>query len=235
MPSMYDPTIGMQSSPEETSGGASYRTLVVPAVLCTAISAFSILTVLHWGFWLIPLMALALGWHAKKCIDISPEEYTGKWFARGGMIVAVVLAVTGSIIHHHLYKNSIPSGYRPITFDELQSNNPNEIVPASAYDLQPTDRDKTKRVFIKGYINPGKQTVRLKQFILVPTVSHCSTCPPAQTKSTEMILVTFTDDLMTDYTSGEVYVGGKLTIDPVEALNPYGGFPYQIEADYFDY
>ncbi len=136
-------------------------------------------------------------------------------------------------MNYYIQKHSVPAGYKAITFDDLQPNpdDPSEIIPQAAFDLEPNDKDPDKRIFISGYIYPGRRTVNIKEFIFVPTLSHCNFCT-AQLKSTEMINVKFTGDLTTDYTLNEIKIGGKMRIDRDQLLNPLGGLPYQLEADY---
>jgi hypothetical protein len=111
-------------------------------------------------------------------------------------------------------------------------SNKGEVVPQEILDLQfdETEMDP-KRVFIKGYIYPGRQTIGLKKFILVPSQSHCKFCS-SQLKSTEMIDVKLEGDLKIDYRRQLVRVGGKLTVNKAEASRPLGGFPYVLDADY---
>jgi hypothetical protein len=209
-----------------------YRSLSWLAILSLAVGVFSFFTVFHPVFGVIPLLAIVLGWYAVRKIHGTPGEYTGEAFAWGGIAAAVALGLSGLIIDHYIQIHSIPSGYQPITFDDLQSLNEQEIIPAAAYDLEPTDQNRDKRIYISGFIYPGRRTLRLKEFILVPTLGHCQFCS-RQLKSTEMIFVKFTGDLKTDYTNNLVKVGGKFHIDREQVANPFGGLPYQLEADYF--
>ena len=47
-----------------------------------------------------------------------------------------------------------------------------------------------------------------------------------------MMYVKLTGDLAVDYTSRPIKLGGKMRIDRDEAVNPFGGLPYRLEADY---
>lgn len=151
------------------------------------------------------------------------------------MAAALVLGLLGTGINDYLQKHTVPSGYKPIKWDDLQpdSHKPAEIIPEAAYDLEPSDKDRDRRVYIKGYINLNmtNRTINIKQFVLVPTASHCNFCQ-TQIKSTEMILVKFTGGLSIDATQNEIKLGGKFTIDRDQAANPFGGLPYQLEADF---
>jgi hypothetical protein len=208
-----------------------YRALSWPAILSLAIGVLSILTAFGYVFWVIPLAALALGWHGLKSIEATPDELTGVWFARGGIAATLVFWIAGFWIYQYEQKDYVPSDYTPVTFKELQPE-PNEMIPPSAYDLQPDDQHRDRRIFITGYIYPEDRTIGLRKFVLVPSVSHCQFCQ-RQMKSTEMIQVKFTGDMKTDYKAGMVKVGGKFTIDELQVVNPFGGYPYQLEADYF--
>jgi hypothetical protein len=220
-------------STDEAAPETRYRSLSWPAILSLAAGVLSILTAFGHVFWAIPLAALALGWHGLKSIQAVPEELTGAWFARGGIAAALALGIAGFWIYQYEQKDYIPAGYKAITFEALQPVSTTELIPQAAYDLEPTDRDRDRRIFITGYIYPEDRIIGLRKFILVPSVDHCQFCQ-RQLKSTEMIAVKFTGDLKTDYTNGLVKVGGKFHIDNDQVTNPFGGYPYQLEADYFE-
>jgi len=212
---------------------ARYRSVNVKAVVSLVIAVFSILAVFGWIFWIIPILAIVLAVRSLKHIQYASEEFTGEGFARAAIAVSIVLWLSGWYIHDYIQKHSVPAGYKAITFDYLQPNpdDPSEIIPQAAFDLEPNDKDPDKRIFISGYIYPGRRTVNIKEFIFVPSLSHCNFCQQ-QLKSTEMINVKFTGDLTTDYTLNEIKIGGKMRIDRDQLLNPFGGLPYQLEADY---
>jgi hypothetical protein len=223
---------------DETDESASpliYRSISMPAVLGTILAAFSASTLFHWLLWIVPLAAVLLCRAAFKQIRLAPTEYTGRKLAWTGIAAALSLGLLGSIAGHYISKYSDPIGYQPITWEMLQPdpNNPKEIIPQSASDLEPSDKDRDKRVVISGFINMNmtSQTNKMKHLILVPRAADCKFCQ-AKIKSTEMILVTFVGGLTKNATSNEIKIGGKFKIDPEQAANPFGGLPYQIEADW---
>jgi hypothetical protein len=211
-----------------------YRSLNVTAILSLIIGIFSILAMFGWVFWVIPVFSIYLAVRALKHIRYASEEYTGEGFARAAIAVAIVLWLSGMYIQHYIQVHTVPSGYKPITFANLQPNpdQPGEVIPPAAYELEPSDNNPDKRVFImEGYIYPGRRSINIKEFILVPSISHCNYCQQ-QLKSTDMINVKLTGDLTVDYSSRPIKVGGKLHIDREQAVNPFGGLPYQLEGDY---
>ncbi len=201
----------------EAAGAAPvrYRSFSATAITSLVFSVLSILTIFGWVFWAIPILSIYLAVRALKQIRYASEEYTGEAFARAGIAVAVVLWLTGMYMHHYIQQHSVPSGYKPISFDYLQPNadQAGELIPPAAFELEPTDTNPDKRVFIKeGYIYPGRRSVNIKEFILVPTLGHCQFCTP-QLRSTDMINVKLSGDLSVDYTFRPIKVGGKLHID----------------------
>jgi hypothetical protein len=211
-----------------------YRSVNVTAIVSLVFAFLSILTVFGWVFWVIPIIAIALAVRALKRIQYASLEYTGEVFARAAIALAIVMWLAGMFIHHYIRTHTIPTGYTPITFDTLQpsTDQEGELIPPSAYNLEPSDNNPDKRIYITGYIYPGRRSINIKEFILVPSLAHCNFCTQ-QLKSTEMMTVKLTGDLVTDYTAKLIKVGGKLRIDREQLINPYGGLPYQLEADFF--
>jgi hypothetical protein len=218
---------------DEAAPPLQYRSLSARAILGMVLAVFSILTVFHWLFWLIPATAIYFGFRAIKQIRLAPTEYTGLGFARSGMATALVLGIIGAYIHSYIQKNTVPYGYTPITWELLQPSpdKPAEIIPDAAYKLEPSDDNRERRIYIAGYLYPGRRMVNIKEFILVPSVSHCNFCQQ-QLKSTEMIFVKFAGEMSLDYSENLVKLGGKFKIDRDQAANPFGGLPYQLEADF---
>jgi hypothetical protein len=211
---MHVQDILIDESPETAeSAPTRYRSLNVTAILSLVFGFFSILTVFGWVFWAIPILSIALAVRALKHIRYASQEYTGEGFARAGIAVAIVLWLSGMYI-------------------QPNADQPGEIIPPAAFELEPSDNNPDKRIFIKeGYIYPGRRSINIKEFILVPTLSHCQYCQQ-QLRSTDMINVKLTGDLTVDYSSRPIKIGGKMHIDREQAVNPFGGLPYQLEADY---
>lgn len=219
---------------DEYEGPVSYRTVNPFAVASLALGVLSFLTMFSWFLFFIPIAAIVLGWVALAQITNRPGQYTGNKLAISGIIVAVVLWTCGTAYVVFVAGAEVPIGYTRVTFTQMQPNpdNKGEVVPQEILDLQfDAAAMEKKRIFIKGYLYPGRQTIGLRQFILVPSQSHCKFCA-SQLSSTEMISVKLEGDLQINYRTQLVHVGGKLTVDKAEAARPLGGSPYMINADY---
>jgi hypothetical protein len=207
--------------------GAQYRAVSQAAVASAVCGGLSFLTVFGAYFIVVPAAGLALGWNARQRIREVPGELTGRGLAWAGMVLSVVLGTLGAGALWAYDLRDVPWGYKKVAWDGLQpdAKDPTELLPPEAKDLD------GKRIFIKGFMYPGDRSIGIKEFILVPTLSHCNFCSP-QIKSTEMILADLQGDLTTVYKRRETAIGGVLRIDELEVAKPLGGFPYVIEVDY---
>jgi hypothetical protein len=212
---------------EGQEGQARYRAVSMLAATSVGVGALSFLVFFSWFLALIPVLAIAMAVVALRQIKERPAELTGGGLAQVGIGLSLVLGMLGGGFLAYGQLSEVPEGYKSITFESLQGDPAvrGEVVPPAAYEL--VDRD----VFIKGYIYPGRRTLGIRRFILVPTRGHCSFCT-RKLKSTEMIRVTLVGDLRTDFKTHMTHVGGRLKIDSAQAGIRFGGMPYQIEADY---
>jgi len=213
--------------PQEADAGLPYRALCPLAVLSVAAGAASIPLLPFWFSWMwavAPLAGIVLGWHALRRIDRAPSELAGRRLARLGIGFSAAIWVLGYGWLMLSEAREIPYGYEPISYDILQPdpNAPADPIPQSALALQ------DKRVFIKGFMRPGRRQSGIKDFVLVPIVGDCPFCIP-NPKRTEMIRVVLQGDLDAVYTTHQVGVGGRFQIDPTDL----SGIPYALEADYF--
>jgi len=207
--------------------GAQYRAVSWVAVASVVCGLLSFVTVFGAYFIVVPAAGIALGWNAWQRIREVPGELTGRGLAWAGMALSVVLGALGGGALWAYEMREVPWGYTKVDWDDLQPDrdDPSELIPPDAMELD------GKRIFIKGYMYPGRQTIGIKRFVLVPTVGHCSFCSP-QIKSTEMIVADLQGDLRTTYKRRVTSIGGTLRIDQLEVAKPFGGFPYVLEVDY---
>jgi hypothetical protein len=212
-----------------------YRALSSLAVASLALGALAPLTVFHRAFAVLPAAGALLALWSLRRIRQAPEELTGRNLALAGLWVSVALGLCSLAAGAFFERLGIPRGYIGITFPDLQPDldDAAQLIPPKALALIGDDEltGMPRKVFLEGYMYPGRQTSGIKEFLLVPSMGHCSFCT-SQLKSTEVIRVRLVGDLSTRYKTTSTGVGGKLEIDPRQALNPLGGEVYQIEADY---
>ena len=96
-----------------------------------------------------------------------------------------------------------------------------EPIPEAAREL-----DK-QRIFIYGYMYPGRRVQGLTDFLMSPARADCAYCIP-NPKPTEMIHVRLVGDRTTIYTTKWIGVGGFFH---VEDSKEYIGAVYRIDAD----
>lgn len=213
------------------AGGATvapirYRSVAAAAVLSVVFGAASLVVFFHWLAVVVPICGLVFGWRALKQVERSVQETTGVGLALGGMALSASMGLLGGALYLWTGRYEVPIGYKVITFDDLlpDEKKPLEVPPA-------LDKLEGERVFVRGFMFPGRQVNNLKEFILVPSMGHCNFCSK-QLKSTEMIQVVMGGDLRTQYSTKMTRVGGRLKIDREAYKIPYGSLPITIECDY---
>ena len=230
----------------------SYRAITGLGVGSMVLGALSALAVLHWVLGVIPAAAIITGWIALRRIRRCPEEVTGAGFAKAGLWMAAAFWAIGCGRLTYVYYTQAPPGYKPVHYADLQlppGSPPEMLVPPKAEEFD------GERIYIRGYMVPGRQQSGIKRFFLSDDPGVCSFCAP-KPKVTQLIEVKLINDLEAEYTTHAVGVGGKFRVDTgkpkkkekeepvVPKANPNeksgkpapekpgGGVYYQLEADY---
>ena len=217
----------LASRPGQEGRADTYRHVEPMAVVSLVLGGFSILPMFGWPMIVAPVGGLVFGVLALRRIEHSFGERTGRGIAIAGLVLSIVLGLIGAMFYSFFVVHGAPIGYTKVTFQEMQPNKEaGEVIPGKILELQ------DKFIFIRGYMYPGRRSMGIQQFVLVPTQAHCKFCQ-RDLASTEMIKVTMVSDELANYSAHMVGVGGKLKIDHQEAIRPVGGMPYTIEADVF--
>ena len=122
----------------------------------------------------------------------------------------------------------MPHGYQELkdySLLEPDPNHPTEIVPPSAEELS----NKKTKIYVRGYILPGRRQMRLTEFSICRTSDQCRFAFKTN-RPTDLIHVELTGDRTIDYTTHQIGVGGIFHVDH-EVPFPHGT-PYSIKADY---
>lgn len=210
------------SSIAPTPSPTRYHTVEPLAVISAIFAALSILTTLSWWVALIPVTGIVLGLKSQRRILDAPDVYAGLWLAKSAIWLSLILWIFGYAWLTFAEVSEVPYGYEKIKYEMLQPdpNTPMQLIPESVRIMD------DKKVFIKGFMQPRRQQVHIKEFILCPTQGQCSFCTP-NPKSTEMIRVILVGDLETNYTTHQVGIAGRFQVDPGHP----SGIPYAIEAE----
>ena len=120
----------------------------------------------------------------------------------------------------------MPHGYQVLDWSDLEPDpSKHEAVPATALALG--DPDKRTKIYVRGYIVPGRRQVQLKEFSICRTSDQCRFAIKAN-RPTDLIHIELTGDRTINYTTHQIGVGGILRIDP----DSPNGTPYHFKADY---
>ena len=213
---------------EEISGRGitvGYRAVSILAVIAFILSLFTPLMLLSNWFIFFPMIGAICGIFGLYNIISCPFDYTGRGFALSGIVFSFVLGIAAAGWGVWLYYFSIPYGYTLVHFSELRADD--NKVPERILQLASEHR----KVFIKGYMYPGRQLSGIQNFTLVRSAEHCKFCT-TQLNPFDMINVHCKGVLRATHRHNRtVNVGGELFID--EEFSRLGGTPYYIEADLF--
>ena len=203
-----------------------YRALSSLAVISLIVALLSVLTLFDW-FWLVlPVCGILLGLCAWRKVKSRPAELTGLALAKAAVAISVLFLFAGPSWLTYEFLHEVPEGSEPIAYTMLQPDLtvPGEKIPPAALALD------GKRVFIKGFVFPGKQKEGIKTFVLVRDQGDC--CFGGNPKLTDRIQVTLNDPLRLKFHTRLHGVAGIFHVKPAQAVEGIGGVYYQLDADY---
>jgi hypothetical protein len=218
---LSDDSVQMQETVE-----TAYRSLSGIAVASVVVGVLSAATFLDWSLAAVPVIGIVLGWIALRRIRRNPEESVGRNWALAGIVLSVGFWIGGYAWMTYGYFNQIPAGYQLVSYKELQP-------PRERPDLrvsEPAEMLDKRKIFVRGWMYPGRQKSGIREFLLTNDAGHCNFCAP-QPRPTELIRVKLASHLRIEYTTREIGVGGEFTVHADPTDTSMGGLVYQIEAD----
>jgi len=203
-----------------------YRQVAAYSVSAFVFAILSAMTFLHWALAILPICALVLGIIGLKKILHAPDEVGGLTLSVGGIALASVFWVGGYGWLTYSYFYSIPAGYVYVSFLELAGDPKTGQLPDHILKLA----EDGEKIFIAGYMYPGRKMAGIEDFMLVRATEHCKFCSPTQNPF-DMIAIHMIDGQRVSYRTRLVRVGGVLSVNLDYALT--GTAPYSIDADVF--
>ena len=214
----------VSASPDPSlSSPPHYRAVSLWAVLSVVCGAASAtMFILRWLTAFFPLAAIYFGVKALAQIERVPEEYTGRRLAQAGIGLGAAFGILlgGWLI---FVASEVPHGYQVLDWADLEPDpkNQHEIVPSSAFELN------DKKVYVRGYILPGRQQLRLKEFSICRTSDQCRFATKTN-RPIDLIHIELMGDRTIDFTTHQIGIGGIFHVDD----KPLNGKFYGIKGDY---
>jgi hypothetical protein len=205
-----------------------YRALSTSAVASLIVGMLSFVAVLDWTLIAVPVVGIGLSAFALTKIKRHSDEVTGRGLARAGLALSLMFVVAGPARLTHEYLTEVPDGYERISYSDLQPDPAvaQQHVPPSALALE------GKKIFIKGFVYPGREKDGIRQFLLVRDQGDC--CFGGNPRITDRIQVTLVGRLRLKYESRLHKVAGKFHVAASDTAvgGAKGGVFYHLEADY---
>lgn len=201
-----------------------YRAVSLWAVLSVVCGAASpAMIFVGWPAAILPAASIYFGVKALGQIDRLPEEYTGRRLAQVGMGLGAGLGIVlaGWLI---FVGNEVPHGYQVLEYADLEPDPKikNEVISKAAEELS----DKKTKVYVRGYIVPGRRQLGLKEFSICRTSDQCRFANKQGYRPSDLIRIELTGDRTLDYTTHQIGVGGIFHADRDSPT------PYSIQGDY---
>jgi hypothetical protein len=221
-------SINLESPESTVEQYEQYRALSTSAVASLIVGLLSCLAILDWTLVAIPVIGIPLSVLSLAKIKRRGDELTGAGLAQTGLALSLLFVVVGPSWLTYQYVTELPEGYQRISYAELQPDEtqPGQLVPPSALALE------GKKIFIKGYVYPGRQKEGIREFLLVRDRGQC--CFGGNPKITDRILVTLEDPLRLAYAPRLHNLGGTFHVEARDSAleSAKGGVFYHLKADY---
>lgn len=203
-----------------------YRPMPVIVPVSVALGVLSASALLGVVGILIGLIGVGVGISAVFTIRRGEGMYSGSWAAWVGMLLSLTFAIVGISSQVYAFQTEVPDGYRRISFSQDISAKGFSVVEGQS-GLHPEVADLVgKKIFLKGYMYPQRQTEDLTEFLLLKDTGEC--CFGGQPSPTDMILIQMKKGTA-DYSQGRMAVAGTLAL--TRDTTPEGLEPvYALEA-----
>ena len=203
-----------------------YRQVAAYSVGAFVLGILSAVTFLHWVLVILPVSGIVFGIIGLRKILHAPDEVGGFTLTICGIVLSLVFWAGGYSWLAYSYFHSIPAGYIRVDFLSMAADPKTGKLPDHILQLA-ADGEK---IFVTGYMYPGRKMAGIEDFTLVRAKEHCKFCTPT-TNAYDMIYVHMIDGQRVSYRTRAVRVGGVLSVDPDYRLR--GTAPYSIDADVF--
>ncbi|MEX2111858.1 MAG: hypothetical protein WD845_01650 [Pirellulales bacterium] len=207
-----------------------YRALSTAAVASLIVGMLSVLAILDWTLVAIPVVGVTLATFAWLKVKRHADELTGAGLARAGLMLSALFLVVGPTRLTYVYLTEVPDGYARTSYAELQPDprQPTQLVPPSALALE------GKKIFIKGFVYPGRQTDGIREFLLVRDRGDC--CFGGDPKITDRILVKLDPPLKLSYSPRLHKLAGTFHVEVQNKAidGARGGVYYHLQADHLE-
>ncbi len=224
-------SIDLETAATDNERYERYRALSTAAVASLMIGLLSCLAILDWSLVTIPLIGIPLSLFALRKVRRHNDELTGEKLALGGLALSVLFLFVGPALLTYEFVTEVPDGYERISYTDLQ---PDPAVAAQQLPPSATDLEGRK-IFIKGFVYPGREKDGIRQFLLVRDQGDC--CFGGNPKITDRIQVTLNSKLRGLRFQSRLHkVAGTFHVAPMNKAvgDAKGGVLYHLEADYVE-
>ena len=222
------PEAQLQNEPVQNEY-AVYRALSGAAVTSLLFGVASVVVFVSLLMAIVPILGIATGIYAIANIRRREHELTGTGLAWAGILLSAVSLVVAVVSAGVVYATEVPEGYTRVSYVLLQPEEGavDQLVPPAAHELE------GEKVFIKGYLYPGRRQRGITEFLLVRDQGDC--CFGGNPRITDRIQVRLAPGLTVAYHTGLYKLAGTFHVDANpgnEAVDAGGAVYYYLDADH---
>ncbi|MBM4075239.1 MAG: hypothetical protein FJ267_06310, partial [Planctomycetes bacterium] len=188
-------TLGSRDSSYSLSGTETdfqYRPIPSLVPVSMGLVCLSLLA----GVWdvllIVPIVGAIISFLALRKIQRAREAFSGSGLALTCLVAQVAMVVGFGSMHAYSYATELPTGFERINFSRDISTK-GFVFEGGRAEIHPDVLDLVdKKVMIKGYMYPSKETTNLSKFVLCRDNGDC--CFGGQPKPSDMILIKMNDE-----------------------------------------
>ena len=224
------PQVSEKMSSSHTSNEFSYKPMPVTAPVAMAVALLSALAFVSAFALMLCLIGMVIGGISLWRIRRAEGEFSGRWLATAAVVLSAAFLVLGAATHVYVFSTEVPDGYERVSFYRDISKKGFVVEDGRTRVPDDVQAFDGKKIFVKGYVYPTRQTRGIEAFVLVKDNQQC--CFGGQPAQNDMILVRMQDDKTVDYYPGLVSVAGTFRAQPPKDPGELAPV-YQLDGDWF--
>ncbi len=203
--------LAAESADASTASEFDYKPMPVLAPITFLLGLFSALGLIVVVGLLLAVLGIILGTICVMRIRKSNGTMGGSLLANTGLTLSSVMLVAGVSWNVYFYTTELPEGFERVNFVKEISDYQFMVKDGQPQAHPNVQALEGKRIYLKGYMYPQRQTEELTTFLLLKDNQEC--CFGGQPELYDMIGVKMEEGQTVDYHKGLVAVGGILRVD----------------------
>ncbi len=209
-----------------------YRPIPALVPISLAFIAISLVAAVWDVLLIVPLVGALLAGMAFRQIRHSEGQLSGSWLALTSLSIQLLMFGTFGFLHAYSFATEVPPGYERVNFTADISKKGFSVENGLLGIHPDVEKLVDRKIMVKGYMYPTKQTEGIKSFVLCRDNGDC--CFGGQPKTTDMILIKMKGDKTATFHDNKVLVAVSGVFRAEPTVDETGLQPvYQLDCEFF--